>query len=121
MNPRSTMTPPTSSSRVPTTGPAGAGAALDRPNAGALASRPPSSDVRIHIESLHLHGIAAGDAAGVARALQTELARIADAEGVDLSAAQIETLRAERIRLGPTPEHTGQALARALVRKLQRE
>ena len=84
-------------------------------------SRPPPGDVRIHIEALHLHGIAAGDAAGVARALQTELARIAAAEGVDLSAAQIETLRAERIQLGPTPERTGQALARALLRKLQRE
>lgn len=80
-----------------------------------------SGAITLHIDTLALPGLTAGDAARAARAFEAELAALLERDGLPPGVRPADL---ERIDLGTlpavtgSPEAMGRALARALLRRL---
>jgi hypothetical protein len=74
----------------------------------------PNASVQLHIEELILHGVAPGEAARLAAALQAELGRYAAQPGQVFAPANAERANPIDFTPGRGPEATGRALASAV-------
>lgn len=80
-----------------------------------------SGAVTLHIDTLALPGLSAGDAARAARAFETELAALLDRDGLPPGTRPEDLARVDLGQLPAgqgSPEAMGRALARALLRRL---
>jgi hypothetical protein len=82
-------------------------------------------NVRLHIEELVLHGFAPGDRHRIARAVETELSRLFQEEGVPPGLADGGWMASLdcgsfEVASGAGPQHTGARVGQAIYRGLSR-
>ncbi len=78
------------------------------------ANTTPQSTTHLHIDRLVLHGVSQSDTARLAAAIERELTTLAAQSNTHFAPFATESLRAQRIVPGRTPEHTGRRAAGAV-------